>query len=133
MMKGKRFIISILITCLTLVAEVLGGVFTGSLALLSDAAHVFLDIFALGLSYLALRLASRAPSRRHTFGFRRMKVIAAFVNGATLLVVALEILREAAARLVHPVAVDAVSNARHCSHRAGGQPDRCPPPETTRP
>jgi cobalt-zinc-cadmium efflux system protein len=105
--KGKRFIISILITCLTLLAEVLGGILTGSLALLSDAAHVFLDVFALGLSYLALRLASRAPSGRHTFGFRRMKVIAAFVNGATLLVVALEILREATARLAHPVAVDA--------------------------
>jgi cobalt-zinc-cadmium efflux system protein len=106
-MKGRRFIISILITCLTLVAELLGGVFTGSLALLSDAAHVFLDIFALGLSYLALRLASRAPSARHTFGFRRMKVVAAFVNGATLLAVAFEILREAISRLVHPVAVDA--------------------------
>jgi len=106
-MKGKRFIISILITCLTLVAEVLGGVFTGSLALLSDAAHVFVDIFALGLSYLALRLASRAPSARHTFGFRRMKVVAAFVNGATLLAVAFEIIREATSRLVHPVTVDA--------------------------
>lgn len=106
-MKGKRFIISIVITCLTLVAEVLGGVFTGSLALLSDASHVFLDIFALGLSYLALRLASRAPSARHTFGFRRMKVIAAFVNGATLLAVAFEILREATSRIMHPAAVDA--------------------------
>ena len=67
MVKGKEFVISIIITCITLLAEVLGGVFTGSLALLSDAAHVFLDIFALGLSYGAMRLASRAPSARHTF------------------------------------------------------------------
>ena len=106
-MKGKRFIISILITSLTLLAEVLGGIFTGSLALLSDAAHVFLDIFALALSYGAMRLGSRPPSARHTYGFRRMKVIAAFVNGATLLAVSFEILREGVSRLVHPVAIDA--------------------------
>ena len=107
MVKGKEFVISIIITCITLLAEVLGGVFTGSLALLSDAAHVFLDIFALGLSYGAMRLASRAPSAKHTFRFRRMKVIAAFVNGATLLAISFEILREAASRIVHPVTVDA--------------------------
>ncbi len=106
-MKGRRFIVSILITCLTLVAEAIGGILTGSLALLSDAAHVFLDIFALGLSYFALRLASRPPSPKHTFGFRRMKVIAAFVNGATLFAVAFEILREATSRIIHPLAVDA--------------------------
>lgn len=106
-MKGKRFILSILITCLTLFAEVIGGILTGSLALLSDGAHVFLDVFALGLSYGALRLAARPPSAKHSFGFRRMKVIAAFVNGATLFAVAFEILREAVSRMLHPVAVDA--------------------------
>jgi cobalt-zinc-cadmium efflux system protein len=105
-MKGKRFIISIHITCPMLVAEVLGGIFAGSLALLSDAAHVFLDVFALGLSYLALRLASRAPSARLTFGFRLIKIVATFLYGATLLAVAFEILREATSRFVNPVTVD---------------------------
>jgi cobalt-zinc-cadmium efflux system protein len=52
----KRFLISLALTALILVAEVLGGLWTGSLALLSDAAHVFLDIFALALSYIAVRL-----------------------------------------------------------------------------
>ena len=100
--QGGKFILSILITSLTLVAEIIGGILTGSLALLSDAAHVFLDIFALALSYGAVRLASRAPSEKHTYGFHRMKVIAAFINGVTLIVVAIEIFREAIARFGHP-------------------------------
>ncbi|MCX7027265.1 MAG: cation diffusion facilitator family transporter [Spirochaetes bacterium] len=102
---GNKFLLSILITSLTLIAEIVGGLLTGSLALLSDAAHVFLDIFALVLSYGAVRLATRAPSPRHTFGFHRMKVLAAFVNGATLIIVAIEIFREAISRFVHPVSV----------------------------
>ncbi len=54
----NRFLISLALTALILVAEVLGGLWTGSLALLSDAAHVFLDIFALALSYIAVRLSA---------------------------------------------------------------------------
>ncbi|WP_304222422.1 cation diffusion facilitator family transporter [Gracilinema caldarium] len=97
--SGGKLLASILITTLTLVAELVGGILTGSLALLSDAAHVFMDIFALALSYGAVRLAQKAPSAYHSFGFRRMKVIAAFVNGTTLLVIAIEIFREAYSRL----------------------------------
>lgn len=90
--SGKKFILSIAITAITLAAEVVGGILTHSLALLSDAAHVFLDIFALALSYGAVRLAMRAPNSQHSFGFKRMKVIAAFINGSTLLIMAFEIL-----------------------------------------
>lgn len=100
--EGGRFVIAILVTSLTLAAEIVGGIMTGSLALLSDAAHVFLDVLALALSYGAVRLSSRAPSEKHSFGFHRMKVIAAFINGVTLVVVALEIFREAINRFGHP-------------------------------
>lgn len=103
--SGGKFIASIIITSVTLVAEVLGGIFTGSLALLSDAAHVFLDIFALALGYIAIRMAMKPASSQHTYGFRRMKVLAAFINGATLLVVSIEILREAITRFFHPAPV----------------------------
>jgi cobalt-zinc-cadmium efflux system protein len=100
--RGGKFVLSMLIASLTLIAEIVGGILTGSLALLSDAAHVFLDILALALSYGAARLGSRAPSETHTYGFHRMKVIAAFINGATLVVVAIEIFREAIGRFSHP-------------------------------
>lgn len=98
----SRLILSLTLTGLILVVEVVGGWWTGSLALLSDAAHVFLDMFALGLSYGAIRLATLPANDRHTYGFHRMKVLAAFINGATLLLVAFEIFREAWARFQNP-------------------------------
>lgn len=97
--------ISIVLTTLTLVAEVIAGVLTGSLALLSDAAHVFMDIFALALSFGAIKLSKRKASERHSYGFHRMKVIAAFINGSSLVVIALEIFRESIARFLHPTDV----------------------------
>lgn len=102
---GRRLVVSLVLTGLVLIAEVIGGLWTGSLALLSDAAHVFLDLFALGMSYLALRLAALPPSDRHTYGFHRLQVLAALLNGATLLWVAFEIFREAWARFHNPAPV----------------------------
>jgi cobalt-zinc-cadmium efflux system protein len=99
---GGKFLLSILITSVTLVAEVVGGILTGSLALLSDAAHVFLDIFALALSYGAIRLAAKKANEKHTYGFHRMKVFAALINGTTLVIVAIEIFRQAIIRFGHP-------------------------------
>ncbi|MCD6286422.1 MAG: cation transporter [Anaerolineae bacterium] len=101
----NRFLLSLALTGLILVAEIIGGLWTGSLALLSDAAHVFLDLFALGMSYVALRLAALPPDDRHTYGFQRMQVLAALTNGATLLLVAFEIFREAWGRFRHPAPV----------------------------
>ena len=101
----RRFAVSLVLTALILVAEVVGGLWTHSLALLSDAAHVFLDVFALGLSYVALRLVALPPDDRHTYGFHRLQVLAALTNGATLLLVAFEILREAWERFRNPAPV----------------------------
>jgi cobalt-zinc-cadmium efflux system protein len=98
----RRFLLSIALTGLIFLAELVGGLLTRSLALLSDAAHVFLDVFALGLSYVAIRLASLPPNDRHTYGYHRMRVLAALANGATLLLVAFEIFREAIRRFSKP-------------------------------
>lgn len=62
----RSFILSIALTSLILVAEIVGGIWTGSLALLSDAAHVFMDVFALTLRFVALRLSALPPDDRHT-------------------------------------------------------------------
>lgn len=101
----KRFILAISLTSFILVAEIIGGIWSGSLALLSDAAHVFSDIFALGLSYFALRLAARPPDDRHSYGWQRAEVIAAFINGASLLVIAIGIWIEAVKRWQSPVEI----------------------------
>jgi cobalt-zinc-cadmium efflux system protein len=98
----KRFILSIGLTTLVLIAEVIGGLWTGSLALLSDSAHVFMDIFALGLSFLALRLSARPADDRHSYGYHRLEVLAALANGLTLTIIALGIWWEAFQRWQEP-------------------------------
>jgi cobalt-zinc-cadmium efflux system protein len=98
----RRFLLSLALTGLIFVAELVGGLLTRSLALLSDAAHVFLDVFALGLSYVVIRLASLPPNDRHTYGYHRLRVLAALANGATLLLIAFEIFREAVRRFSNP-------------------------------
>lgn len=108
MSTEKRFILSFAITALILAGEVAGGLFTGSLALLSDAAHVLMDVLALVLSYSALRLSRLPPDDRHTFGFHRLEVLAALVNGISLGAIAVGIFVEAYRRWQDPPAVKGV-------------------------
>jgi cobalt-zinc-cadmium efflux system protein len=87
-------------------AEVIGGLVSGSLALLADAGHMLSDAAALGLTLFALRFARRAPTATRTFGYFRAEVLAALVNGSTLVGIALVIVVEAIHRLRQPGAVD---------------------------
>jgi cobalt-zinc-cadmium efflux system protein len=87
---------------LFMLAEVLGGWWSGSLALLADGGHMFSDAAALGMSWLAAWLGSRPGSRQQTFGYMRAEILAAAVNAALLLVVAAGIGWEAFHRLQHP-------------------------------
>jgi cobalt-zinc-cadmium efflux system protein len=104
----RRFVLSFIVTALILAGEVIGGIYTGSLALLSDAAHVLMDILALVLSYAALRLANLPPDDRHTFGFHRLEVLAALVNGISLGAIAVGIFIEAWRRWQVPGTVKSV-------------------------
>jgi cobalt-zinc-cadmium efflux system protein len=97
-----RFKYAIFLTAATLIAELIGGIWTNSLALLSDAAHVFLDLFALLLSLGAIKLASYPTSDTRTFGWHRMEVFASFINGSTVFLIAAIICYEALGRIVHP-------------------------------
>lgn len=99
---SQRLILSISLTSIIFVAELIGGFYTGSLALLSDSAHVFMDVFALGLTWIALRISALPPTNNHTYGFRRIQILAAIINGSTLLLIAVEILKEALNRFRNP-------------------------------
>jgi len=94
------------ITAVFMVAEAVGGVLSGSLALLADAGHMLTDVAALGLSVFAIRLSRRPPSTKRTFGYVRLEILAALVNGAALVVIAGLILSEAWERFSVPVVVD---------------------------
>lgn len=100
--SAKHLVLAILLTTLILIVQIVGGIFTGSLALLSDAAHVFLDILALAMSYGAIRLAAIPANNQHTYGFYRVKILAALINGITLFIIVFEILREALERIQNP-------------------------------
>ena len=87
------------------VAEVIGGLISGSLALLSDAVHNLSDVVALVIAFVARRLGTRPPSHRHTYGLGRVEVMAALFNSATILVVGTLIIRSAVTRLMHPAPI----------------------------
>ena len=105
--QSKRLWIVLGLTAVFMVAEVVGGVLSNSLALLADAGHMLADVGALALSLIAMRLTLRPPSTERTFGYVRMEILAALVNGATLLVVSGWIVWEAWGRLGAPQEVSA--------------------------
>jgi cobalt-zinc-cadmium efflux system protein len=106
---SKKALLAVLVlTSAYLVAEVLGGLLTNSLALLADAGHMFTDAAALALSFGAMWLASHPPTPERSFGYYRMEIVAALVNGASLFVVAGAIFWEALKRLGTPPEVDSV-------------------------
>lgn len=88
-----------------MMVEVVGGIISGSLALIADAGHMLSDFAALFLSWIAFRLSHKKPDNYRSYGFHRMQVLAAFINGLSLLVIAIWICYHAVLRLFNPVDV----------------------------
>ncbi len=101
----RRILWVMALTGAFMVAEVAGGLISGSLALLADAGHMLTDSAALALAWFAFRLGRKDADLHRTFGFHRFQILAAFVNGIALFVVAAWIVVEAGQRLISPVAV----------------------------
>lgn len=106
--SARRLALALGLTLAFFVVEVIAGIYTHSLALLSDAGHMFTDAGALMLALLAQRLSLRPRTRVHTFGFRRAEILAALANGALLVATAAGVIVEAVSRLGEPPAIDAV-------------------------
>lgn len=98
----KRLALVLAITLIFLLVEIVGGLLSNSLALLSDAGHMLMDAAAIILSLFAVQLSMRPPSPRNTFSFVRIEIIAAFINGITLVGIALFIFYEALQRMHEP-------------------------------
>ena len=94
------------LTSLFLTAELVGGILTNSLALISDAAHMFTDAAALGISLIAIRIGRRPADGRRTFGYYRFEILAAALNAMLLFMVALYIIYEAYKRLQSPPEIE---------------------------
>ena len=98
----RRVAIAAFLTFGFMIAEVVGGVISGSLALLADAAHMLTDAGSLALAWLGFKLAERPADSSRSFGWARFKVLAAFVNGIALLALGVWIIVEAIQRLISP-------------------------------
>jgi len=102
----KRLRLSLAVTVLILLAEVVGGILSNSLALLGDAGHNLTDVFALGLSLIAARISRRPSDYRATYGYQRVGLLAAVINGVGLLIIAVFVFFESYKRFVSPPQID---------------------------
>ena len=103
--NAQRIFWALILTGGFMFAEVVGGVISGSLALLADAAHMLVDTVALLFAWIAFKLSSRPADRSRTYGYHRFPVLAAFANGISLLFIVGWIFTEAADRLANPTDV----------------------------
>lgn len=98
----RRVTIALVLTGTFMLVEIVGGIISGSLALLADAGHMLTDTMALSLAAMAFHVSKRPPDGRLTFGYQRFQILAAFVNGLSLLLIVGWILFEAVRRFVNP-------------------------------
>lgn len=101
-LKGRNLLISIFLNIIITAAQVVGGLISGSLSLLSDALHNASDVISLVISYFAAKLSQKNASLNRTFGYKRAEIMAAFVNAATLIVIAVFLIVEAIERFQNP-------------------------------
>jgi cobalt-zinc-cadmium efflux system protein len=102
----KRLVLTFSITIFILAVEVIGGLLSNSLALLSDAGHVLTDAFALGLSMIAARISKRPSDYRATYGYQRVGLLAAIINGLGLFGISVFIFMESYSRFISPQQID---------------------------
>lgn len=100
--EKKKLMLSLSITSVVMIIELIGGFLTNSIALLSDAGHMFTHSFAIGIGLIAIIIARKPPCHHKTFGLYRAEILAAFINGLFLLLVVGVIIYEAVLRIIHP-------------------------------
>ncbi|KFC70280.1 Cobalt-zinc-cadmium resistance protein CzcD [Devosia sp. LC5] len=103
--RGKRLLIALALNLSIAVAEVIGGVVSGSLALIADAAHNLSDAGSVLVSYIAWRISRRVATQRRTFGYARAETVGALINLTTLIMIGLYLLWEAGSRFLEPTEV----------------------------
>lgn len=100
--SSKRLFITIALNLFITIAEIIGGVISGSLALISDAMHNFSDGVAVVIAYIALRLSKRPKTIKYTFGLKRAEIIAAILNASILIIISFFLIKEAIERIQNP-------------------------------
>lgn len=102
----KNLFITIALNIFITIVQVVGGIISGSLSLISDAMHNFSDAIAIVITYIALKLSRKPKTPKYTFGLKRAEIIAAVVNASTLMIISFFLIREAIERLYNPNEID---------------------------
>jgi cobalt-zinc-cadmium efflux system protein len=105
-LKDQKLFFTIILNIIITVAQVIGGIVSGSLSLLSDALHNFSDVISLVISFIASKLSKRKASINRTFGYKRAEILAAFINASTLVIVAVLLIIEAVKRFQNPQEIE---------------------------
>jgi len=106
--SGKNLFITIVLNIIITLSQIVGGIYSGSLALLSDAMHNFSDVLALFIAYFANRLAARPNNESKTFGYKRAEILAALFNASVLIGIAIFLIIEAFHKFYHPQPVNSI-------------------------
>lgn len=101
-LKGKNLFISIILNFVITIAQIIGGILSNSLALLSDALHNLSDGLALVIAYIANKIGKKDSNERKTFGYKRIEILAAFINSLVLIVISIYLFIEAVKRFMNP-------------------------------
>jgi cobalt-zinc-cadmium efflux system protein len=104
----KNLFITIILNIIITIAQVIGGLFSGSLALLSDAMHNFSDVLALILTFIANHLSTQPHTKSKTFGYQRAEVLAAFINASVLIGIGLFLIVESVNKFLNPHAINSI-------------------------
>lgn len=105
-LKGRKLLFTIVLNVIITVSQVIGGLISGSLSLLSDALHNFSDVLSLIVSYIADLYSKKEASSKRTFGYKRAEIIAAFINALSLILVAFYLIYEAVIRFINPKEIE---------------------------
>ena len=100
--SGTKLFITIILNLIITIAEIIGGIFANSLALLSDALHNFSDVMALIIAYIANKLSGKAANEKNTFGLKRAEIIAALFNASVLIGIGVFLIIESIHKIIHP-------------------------------
>lgn len=101
----RNLFITMVLNFVITIAEVIGGIYSGSLSLLSDAMHNFSDGIAIIVSYIAIRLSKKPRTLRYTFGLKRAEILAAIINASTLIIISFFLIKEAIGRFSNPTPI----------------------------
>lgn len=103
----KVLFFTIALNLLITVAEVIGGIISGSLALISDALHNFMDVVAIIITFIAIKLSNKPKTEKYTFGLKRAEILAAIINSSTLIIISFFLIKEAIERFYSPTEIAA--------------------------